>query len=395
MKSLVWVLVLFAAAVALAIAAGHPGYVLLVYPPHRVELSFTLFVVAILGAFVLGHLLLRGVAHALQLPAYVRRFRAERAQRKGYDAMLEALTAYFEGRYTAAGQAAQRAITLGEQPALNTMLAARAAHALREFGQRDTYLDKPSGRAPGEDTMRLLAKAEFELEQHQPQSALSVLQALKADGVRNHVGVMTLELKAQQQAHNWDGVLELTGQLEKRGAIQPVKAQQLRQHAWLQKLRASAGEGQSLRALWKKMPGELRRTTVIAARAARTFMQVGECALARQVLTESLNAEWDSSLVALYGDCREGSVVGQIEQAEAWLATHHDDAGLLLALGKLCLHQELWGKAQSYLDASLSLQPSREAYTALAQLAEKQHKPDDAFKYYQSAIEISEPGKNG
>ncbi len=395
MKSLVWVLLLFAAAVALVIAAGHSGFVLLVYPPYRVELSFTLFVLAALGVFVLGYLLLRGMTHALQLPAYVRRFRAERAQRKGRAAMLEALTAYFEGRYAIAEQAARRAIMLGEQPALNTVLAARAAHALHEFGQRDTYLDKPGGSVPGEDTMRLLAKAEFELEQHQPQSALSALQALKAGGVRNHVGVMTLELKAQQQAHNWDGVLDLVGQLEKRNAIQPAKAQQLRQHAWLQKLRASTGDGQSLRTLWKKMPGELRRTTVIAIRAARIFMQAGECALARQVLTESLNAEWDSGLVALYGDCREGSVVGQIEQAEAWLAAHHDDAGLLLALGKLCLHQELWGKAQSYLDASLSVQPSREAYTTLAQLAEKQRKPDEAFKYYQLATAINEPGKNG
>jgi len=390
MKFLIWLLLLFAAAVALAIAAGHPGHVLLVYPPWRIEISFTLFALAALAAFVLGHLLLRGLTHALRLPAYVRRFRAERAQRQGHAAMLEALTAYFEGRYAAAEQAAQRAITLGEQPALNAVLAARAAHALREFGQRDAYLAKSTGSAPGEDTMRLLAQAEFELERHQPQSALAALQALKESGVRKHLGAMTLELKAQQQAHNWDAVLELASQLEQRDAIHRTMAQQMRQHAWLEKLRASAGNAQALRGVWKKMPAEVRRTAAIAAEAARVLMQAGECALARQVLTESLNSEWDSDLVALYGDCREGSVVAQIEQAEAWLAAHHDDAGLMLALGKLCLHQELWGKAQSYLDASLSLQPSREAYTMLAQLAEKQHKPDEAFKYYQLATKMGE-----
>lgn len=243
--------------------------------------------------------------------------------------------------------------------------------------------------------MRLLAKAEFELEQHQPELALAVLQALNDSGIRKHVGAMTLELKAQQQAHNWDAVLELVGRLEQRNAIQGTKAQQMRQHAWLEKLRASAADGKALRSLWKQMPGELRHTVKVAAEAARILMRVGECALVRRLLTESLNAEWDGDLVALYGDCREGNVAGQIEQAEAWLATHHDDAGLLLALGKLCLHQELWGKAQSYLDASLSLQPSRDAYTTLAQLAEKQHKPDDAFKYYQLATALSEPGKNG
>lgn len=388
MKFLIWLLLLFAAAVALAIAAGHPGQVLLVYPPWRIELSFTLFAVAALTAFVLGHLLLRGLTHALRLPAYVRRFRAERAQRKGHSAMLEALTAYFEGRFAAAEQAARRAIMLGEQPALNAVLAARAAHALREFGQRDAYLAKSVGKAPGADTMRLLAQAEFELEQHRPQSALAALRTLKESGVRKHLGAMTLELKAQQQAHNWDAVLELADQLEKRDAIHRTLAQQMRQHAWLEKLRASAGDAPVMRNLWKQMPRELKASAQIAAEAARRFMQAGECAQARKVLTESLDAGWDSGLVALYGDCRDGSVVAQIEQAEAWLAVHHDDAGLMLALGKLCLHQELWGKAQSYLDASLSLQPSRETYTVLAQLAEKQHKPDEAFKYYQLATKM-------
>lgn len=394
MKSLVWLLLLFAAAVAVAIAAAHPGYVLLAYPPYRAEISFNLFILLALAGFVLGYLLLRSLLHVLQLPAYVRRFRAGRAQKKGRAAMLAALTAYFEGRYALAEQSARRAIALGEQPALNTVLAARAAHALRHFEQRDAYLAQASGNSPGADTMRLLAQAEFELERHQPQSALAALRTLEDSGVRKHVGAMTLELKAQQQAHNWDAVLELAGQLEKRNAIHRVMAQRMREHAWLEKLRAGAGDGHALRGLWKQMPPELRRGAAITAAAVRIFMRAGECALARQMLTESLNAEWNSELVELYGDCLEGSVVAQIEQAEAWLGQHHDDAGLLLTLGRLCLHQELWGKAQSYLDASLSLQPTQQAYTALAQLAEKQQQPDAAFKYYQLATKMRDSAGN-
>ncbi len=41
----------------------------------------------------------------MNLPEYVRAFRAERAQGKGRTAMLEALTAFFEGRYAAAEKA--------------------------------------------------------------------------------------------------------------------------------------------------------------------------------------------------------------------------------------------------------------------------------------------------
>lgn len=85
-------------------------------------------------------------------------------------------------------------------------------------------------------------------------------------------------------------------------------------------------------------------------------------------------------------------MIAPIEQAEKWLNQHRDDAGLLLALGKLCLHQKLWGKAQNYLDASVSIAPSRAAFTALGQLAERQGKADEAFKHYQQAMAAMKAG---
>ncbi len=391
MKFLIWLLVLFAAAVAITVASHNAGYVLLVYPPYRVEMSLTMFVFGSVAAFVVGYLLVRLVLAAVNLPQYVRAFRAERSQGKGRTAMLEALTAFFEGRYAAAEKAAVRAMELGESSGLNSIIAARAANELRDFDRRDAYLAEAQGKTVGEETMRLMAKAEFKLDQKQPQSALSVLKELNDTGIRKHIGALNLELKAQQQARNWDAVLDVANQLEKRNAINASMATQMRQQAWLEKLRACAHDGELLRSVWKNMPTEFKQRSKIAGEAARLFMQLRECSMARNLLTESLNAEWDGDLVALYGDCMEGSVIAQIEQAERWLNQHHDDAGLLLALGKLCLHQELWGKARNYLDASLSLHPSREAYTRLAQLAEKLHKPDEALKYEQLAAKLHTP----
>lgn len=139
----------------------------------------------------------------------------------------------------------------------------------------------------------------------------------------------------------------------------------------------------------KSAPAELKRRSIFAATSARALIQHGDCALAQQMLSNSLNAQWDSELVALYGDCQGADVVAQIEQAEKWLVVHKQEAGLLLALEKLCLHQKLWGKARSYLDASISLEPSHAAYTALGQLAEGLGKPEEAHRYFQSAMDLS------
>jgi HemY protein len=388
MRFLIWLLALFSAAVAVALLSHNDGYVLFVHPPYRMEMSLTLFVFALIALFIASYLLVRLISSAIQLPRYVRAFRIERAQSKGRTAMQESLVAFFEGRYAAAEKAAVKAMELGENSGLNSIIAARAANELREFERRDSYLAQAAGKTVGEQTMQLMAKAEFQLGQKQPQAALSSLKALNDAGIRKHIGALNLELKAQQQSRNWDAVLDVANQLEKRNAINSTLSAQMRQQAWLEKIKACAQDGALLRSVLQEMPNEFKHRNKVAAEAAKAFKQLGECAVARALLTDSLNKEWSSELVALYGDCLEGSVVAQIDQAERWLKTHHDDAGLLLALGKLCLHQELWGKAQSYLDASISVQPGREAYSSLAKLAEKLHKPDEAFKYFQLANKL-------
>ncbi|MDO8812891.1 MAG: heme biosynthesis HemY N-terminal domain-containing protein [Gallionella sp.] len=390
MKYLLWILLLFAAAVALVTASHNPGYVLLVYPPYRIELSLTLFIALSMFAFISGYGLVRLMIAALQLPTYVRKFRLERAQIKARELLDDALGAFFEGHYAAAEKASARAMELGDTSALHPIIAARSAHELREYEKRDAYLSAAEGKSAGDATMRLMATAKFMLDQRDPRGALHALQELRDNGVKGHPGALSLELKAQQQAGNWDEVLSVLDQLEKRAVIDMTAAAQLRQQAWLEKIRQQ-DDLAGLTDCLKKIPTDFKRRGTIAATAARALIQHDGGSLAQQLLSDSLNAQWDSDLVALYGDCQLDDGVAQIEQAEKWLKQHKDDAGLLLALGKLCLHQKLWGKAQSYLDASISVSPSHAAYTALGQLAERLCKPDEAFKYYQLAMKPVNP----
>lgn len=388
MKFLIWLLALAVAAVVVAHAAHNPGYVLVVFQPYRIEMSLTLFTLGLLALFGFGYAALRLVSVAVRLPAYVRSFRAERAERQSRAALMDALAAYFEGRFASAERAALRALEQRDHTGLAAVIAARAAHEQRAFEKRDAYLEAAEGRSPGEDTMRLLTRTRFMLDQKQPDAALSALKTLRESGVKNHIGALQMELKAQQLARNWDAVLDALGQLEKREAIDSVTAEQVRQQAWLEKLR-SQQEVAGLQAVWRAMPDAVRRRSGVAAAAARAFIHLGEGETARELVANSLAAQWESDLAGLYGDCKGDDPLVQIEQAEEWLKLHPRDAGLLLALGKLCLRQALWGKAQIYLEASVSLAPSRAAYTALGQLAEKLHKPDEAFTYYQKAMEAA------
>ncbi|MEO8343255.1 MAG: heme biosynthesis HemY N-terminal domain-containing protein [Gallionella sp.] len=388
MKYLVWILVLFATAVALTTASHNSAYVLLVYPPYRAELSLMLFIVLLVLIFVFGYGLVRVIFSVLKLPTHVREFRLERMQARGRELLDEELSAFFEGRYAAAEQAAVRAMQSGERSALHPIIAARSAHELREYKKRDAYLSAAQGKTIGDSTMRLMTTSKFLLDQRDPRGALNVLQELRDSGVTGHPGAMSLELKAHQQEGNWNEVLNLLDRLEARASIDATLATQLRQQAWLGEIHQQEDLA-GLVACLKNIPAEFKRRSRIVASAARALIHQGGDTLAKQWLADSLNAQWDSELVALYGDCISDDVVAQIEQAEKWLPQNKQDARLLLTLGKLCLHQQLWGKAQTYLDASNSITPSHAAYTALGQLAERMGKTDEAMKYFQNALAVA------
>src|SRR5688572_18445832 len=119
MKSLLWLLAVFAAAVALVMLGRiDAGYVLFIYPPYRVEVSILFFGVALLAAFFALYGLLRLLGHALSLPAYVRIYRQRRRRERAHAALAGALQAYYEGRYARAEKEASIAFESGPTPAL-------------------------------------------------------------------------------------------------------------------------------------------------------------------------------------------------------------------------------------------------------------------------------------
>jgi HemY protein len=127
----------------------------------------------------------------------------------------------------------------------------------------------------------------------------------------------------------------------------------------------------------------------VAAAAVRACLSIGDCAAAHQIIEQSLDRQWDSELAELYAECPGNDVIRQIERAEAWLKSHPNDANLLLALGKLCVHCELWGKAQNYLEASLSVEPSHPAHLALAQMNQKIGQSELARDHYGKGLELA------
>jgi len=383
---LFWILAILAAAVALTLAAKHnAGYVLLVYSPYRIELSLNLFLTLLLAIFAAGYGAVRLAVHTLNLPAYVRTFRQERRRDRAREAMDDALLAFYEGRYAKAEKFAVIALESGEAPLANVLLAARAAHELKAYDRRDSYLEQAGRVGREQPEPRLMTQAELSLDQRDFQQALQSLKELQTT-TRKNLAALRLELRAQSQAKNWDQVLVLVAQLERRGAIDPIQASQQKISAYQENLKRKGQDLASLREYWQKIPSTDKTNSKIAWTAAQGFLAFRECQAAMEIITASLESQWDSDVVRLYGECLGKETLKQIERAEKWLKQHPQDAVLLQTLGRLCAKQELWGKAQSYLEASLSIEPNAGTHLELAHLLEKIGRADEAGKHYRASM---------
>ncbi len=381
MKWLFAFLLLLAIAVAAALAAGFSkGYVLLVYPPYRLEMALSFVIVALSVGFVALYGFLRLAFRTLQLPRQVRDYRLRRARSRARNAMDQALTAYFEGHYRRAEKFAAIALKLQESPALSAVVAARAAHEQRNIEARDNYLKAAEIAAPESRLLQLIAQAEFFVEDRRAREALDVLEAAKLIAPRNPA-VMRLEVRAHSAAKNWSQVLDCLAQLNKYKDFDRKQMEPLRVNALRESLAAKTHDSTSLKEFWRKMSAVDRLDAGLVDAGARAFIAHGLGDEAQDTIERALAKQWDSDLALLYADVPSEKPLTQIEHAEGWLKSHPNDATLLLALGKLCAKEKLWGKAQSYIEASLSVEPSRAAHAAYAQLMDKMGKPEEALHY--------------
>ena len=141
MRGLLWLLGLFALAAGLAVAGRYnEGYVLMVWPPYRLQISLNLLILLFIASFAALYGVSRLVARTLALPRAVQQFRARKSRERASQAIYDATRLRIEGRFGQALKQATAAYEAGESPGLAALLAARAAHSLRDDARYRQWL---------------------------------------------------------------------------------------------------------------------------------------------------------------------------------------------------------------------------------------------------------------
>lgn len=100
-----------------------------------------------------------------------------------------------------------------------------------------------------------------------------------------------------------------------------------------------------------------------------------------------LRNHWSDELINLYGRIKGHQPEEQLLIAEQWLKDRPNNAELLLALGRLSLRNELWGKAKEYFQTSLHLRRSRETLAELSRLNAHMGEEEASIKLLMQGLE--------
>ena len=144
MRSVVWIVILFAVAVGLALASGvYTGNVYVVAGQTMLRMNLHAFVLGLIIAVVILYFLVRLIAGLLNIPGRMQRFGTARKGRQAATALNNAGQAFFEGKFEQAENEAAKVLAnkeAGGNRALALMLGAHAADQMDNIELRDRYL---------------------------------------------------------------------------------------------------------------------------------------------------------------------------------------------------------------------------------------------------------------
>jgi len=397
MRNVIWLVLLFAAAVVAALTLGdNDGIASFYWSGWRLDLSLNFFLIAAIATGFAVVTAVQAVNALVGLPKRAREWRSLQLERAANAALREALSEYFSGRYTRAHKAAQRAITLRDDVpmlandhefrVLAHLLAAGGLHRLQDRGRRDELLQRVlrlGRRGNGvvvDDGARLLA-AEWALDDRDGPRAEALLAELQP-GVARRTQALRLRLQAARLERRPLDALHTARLLANHQAFSSNAAQGLLRSLAIETLEA-AHDADQLRRAWQQFDTADHRDPFVAARAARRAAVLGAPEEGRGWLRplwdrlEALGADGRAEVSLALADAASGLGPDWLPRVEAAQRSYPTEAAVQAAVGAVLVERQLWGKARRPLelaaqDTALAPRARRQAWRALARLAEEQ-----------------------
>lgn len=379
------VLALVAAAFVAHFLLQDPGYVVINFRNYVIEMSVPVLLACVLLILFLAWLIVKIFRAPRRLGEAAGRYRSGRAGARLTRGVIEIA----EGNFARGEKLLARTASKSDAPLLNYLQAARAAHLLGRNDRRDDWLRQAYESAPEAASAVLLTQAELQLDQGQYEQALATLRMLE-EKAPNHSHALNLLGRLYYRLEDWQQLAALLPRLRKHGRLEAAVLTRWAVRVHREALDKTA-DADALAAAWNEVPKNLKQDITLLEAWYSGLIRTGQHDKAEKALAADLKREWRTPLVRLFGMLESSHPGKQLNRAEGWLKDHPDDVQLLLTAARLCLRNELWGKARSYLETVISLRPTPEAYQELGRLLGRLGEDEAAAEAYRAGLSLVAP----
>lgn len=378
-----------ALALALGALAGHyllqdNGYVLVSFQGYVVEMSVPIA----LALLVLAYLAVRLVAWMWRVPRQLGEATARARVRWAGRQATRGYIAIAAGKLDQGERLLTRGARRSGAPLMNYLAAARLAHQRNDPDRRDGWLRMAYEQEPAAADAVLLAQAEMQMDDQAFDQALATLNRIREHNPK-HGQALRLLAALYWRRQDWRALLDLLPALRAMPPLLPAKLNLWTTDAFEALLADPALDEPGLDRLWNEVPKLLRSEPRLVLARARTLARCGAVTTAEAEVRRALRERWDASLIRFYGELPLPEAAQHLKNAEAFLRERPEDPDLLLCVGRLSFRNQLWGKARSYLETSLSIRPTPEGCAALGQLLDRIGDREAAARAYQRGLALS------
>ena len=381
------VLVLLVGPIATHFLLENNGYVLISFRGYTVEMSVPI----LLLFFVMAYLAIRLLARIWNAPRELGELAARaRLQRSGRQ-IRRGFIALSEGNLARGERLLTKGAAKSEAPILNYLAAARTAQMQGDPDRRDGWLKMAYAQETGADNAVLLTQAELQLSAGEYEQARASLNRI-TDSQPQHPQALKLLAELHYQKRDWTALMGLLPALRRAKNVPAAQLDAWTKHVYQKQLSADNLDREQIENLWQNLPRPLRKTSALIAGRTRALAACGELDQAQIEIRKALKTSWDDELVKIYGELELADRDAQLRQTESWLLARPEDSTLLLAAGRACIRNQLWGKARSYLESSIAIRPTPTAYHQLGLLMLKLEEKEAATEAFAKGLTLSNSG---
>ena len=386
-------LIIFSLLLAAGIGAyieDDAGLITVVISGWTIQTSFSLFIISMLVLFLLLHFILRLISRLWRMPRELGRWQENRHQRLSEKYLSRGLMALIEGDWNKAEVSLCKGAPHSQSSLVNYLGAARAAQQLGATERRDDYLLKAYKDDPDAEVVIGLVQAELQIKQQQTEQALATLTRLH-DQKPKQDKVKKMLLHTYADLKDWNAMLKLLPKIEHAGILtrEQIQAKQLEAYGGLLKNISLDGDKEKLNNAWLNIPRKIRTEFHLIEVYTEEKLKLSDSSDCEPLIHKALKKQWDLALVDLYGQVEGKEKAKQLKFAESFLSSHARNSVLLLTLGRLSARNKLWGKARTYLEESIEINPLPETFRTLASVLDELGEHEAAAVYYQRGLELA------